>query len=96
MKKRQSRKEEREKSVELKPFDKVSLYSCASCSSQIAAIILELELSVYKINTDKCTPWGGLQSPHEILRGRNSCTGRTAVIGVLLCGLLPLSLEKTI
>jgi len=47
VKQRQSKKEERERSVECKPFDKVSLYSCASCFSQIAAIFLELGLSVY-------------------------------------------------
>lgn len=49
VKKRQTRKEERERSVKCKPFDKVSLYSCASCSSQIAANFLELGLSVYWI-----------------------------------------------
>lgn len=65
VKKRQSRKEEKERSVACKPFDKVSLYSHASCSSQIAAIFLELGLSVYCIYR-QCTPWGGCQSPDEV------------------------------
>lgn len=43
------RKEERKRSDEYKPFDGVSLYSCASCCSQIAATFLELGLSVYWI-----------------------------------------------
>lgn len=53
----QSRKEERERSVSCKCFDKVSLYSCAFCSLQIAVIFLEVGLSVYLVY-GQCTMVG--------------------------------------